>query len=165
VAQALQNNTAMTPEVGFRRLGEARMRRTASARWCGDLTTGKGSISTESSALHHFPSSFLARFDGGKGTNPEELLAASHAGCFTMALSAELGKANLVAESVRTAVMVTLDRLDGAWSITESHMVVTAKVPGASPELFQKAVRAAQTDCALSKLFNTKITMSARLEE
>ena len=82
-----------------------------------------------------------------------------------MALSAQLGKANLVAESVRTSVTVTLDRVDEAWSITESHMVLTAKVPGASPELFQKAARAAQIDCALSKLFTTMITMSARLEE
>jgi osmotically inducible protein OsmC len=155
----------MTPEADLRRVGEARMRRTASARWQGDLKTGKGCISTESGALENIPSSFSARFDSGKGTNPEELLAASHAGCFTMALSAELGKANLVAESVRTAATVALDRVGGAWSITESHLVVTAKVPGASPELFQKAAHAAQIDCAISKLLNTKITMFARLEE
>jgi osmotically inducible protein OsmC len=82
-----------------------------------------------------------------------------------MALSAELGKATLVAESVRTAATVTLDRVDGAWSVTESHLVVTARVPGASSELFQKAANAAQTDCAISKLLNTRITTSARLEE
>ena len=141
------------------------MRRTAYARWQGDLKTGKGSISTESGALENSPSSYSARFDSGKGSNPEELLAASHAGCFTMALSAELGKANLVAASVRTAATVTLDRVDGVWSVTESHLVVTARVPGASPELFQKAAHAAQTGCAISKLLNTKITMSARLDE
>ena len=141
------------------------MRRTAYARWQGDLKTGKGSISTESGALENSPSSYSARFDSGKGSNPEELLAASHAGCFTMALSAELGKANFIAESVRTAATVTLDRVDEAWSVTQSHLVVTARVPGASPELFQKAARAAQTDCAISKILNTKITMSARLEE
>jgi osmotically inducible protein OsmC len=141
------------------------MRRTAYARWQGDLKTGKGSISTESGALENSPSSFSARFDSGKGTNPEELLAASHAGCFTMALSAELGKANFIAESVRTAATVTLDHVDGAWSVTQSHLVVTARVPGASPELFQKAAHAAQTDCAISRLLNTTITMSARLEE
>ena len=141
------------------------MRRTASARWCGDLKTGKGSISTESGALQNFSSSFSARFDSGKGTNPEELLAASHAGCFTMALSAELGKANLVAQSVRTAATVTLDHVDGTWSVTESHLVVAARVPGASPELFQKAAQAAETGCAISRLLNTKITMSARLED
>ena len=165
MAQALLDKTAMTPEPGLRRVGEARIRRTASARWHGDLRTGKGSLSTESGALEDIPSSFSARFDSGKGTNPEELLAASHAGCFTMALSAELRKANLVAESVRTAAMVTLDRVGGTWSVTESRLIVTARVPGASPELFQKAAHAAQTDCAISKLLNTKITMSARLDE
>ena len=165
MAQALLDKTAMTPEPGLRRVGEAWIRRTASARWHGDLKTGKGSLSTESGALEDIPASFSARFDSGKGTNPEELLAASHAGCFTMALSAELGKANLVAEIVRTAATVTLDRVDGTWSVTESHLVVTARVPGASPELFQKAAHAAEIGCALSKLLNTKITMSARLED
>ena len=136
----------MTPEPDLRRAGEARTRRTASARWHGDLETGKGCVSKESGALENSASSFSARFGSAKGTNPEELLAAAHAGCFTMALSAELGKANLVAASVRTAATVTLDRVDGAWSVTESHLVVTARVPGASPELFQKAAHAAQTD-------------------
>jgi osmotically inducible protein OsmC len=141
------------------------MRRTASAWWQDDLKTGKGSLSTESGALENIPYSFSTRFDSGKGTNPEELLAASHAGCFTMALSAELGKANLVAESLRTAATVTLDRVDGAWSVTESHLVVVARVPGASPEIFQRAARTAQTGCVISKLLNTKITMSASLEK
>lgn len=146
-------------------MGEARTRRTAYARWQGDLKTGKGSISTESGALENSPSSYSARFDSGKGSNPEELLAASHAGCFTMELSAELGKASLVAESLRTAATVTLDRVDGVWSVTETHLVVVAKVPGASPETFQRAARAAETGCIISRLLNTKITMSASLEE
>jgi osmotically inducible protein OsmC len=141
------------------------MRRTAYARWQGDLKTGKGSISTESGALENSPSSYSARFDSGKGSNPEELLAASHAGCFTMALSAELGKATLVAESLRTAATVTLDRVDGVWSVTETHLLVIARVPGASPETFQRAARAAETGCIISRLLNTKITMSASLEE
>ena len=141
------------------------MRRTASAWWQDDLKTGRGSLSTESGALENIPYSFSSRFDSGKGTNPEELLAASHAGCFTMALSAELGKANLVAESLRTAAMVTLDRVDGAWSVTESHLVVIARVPGASPEIFQKAAREAEKGCVISKLLNTKITMAATLEK
>ena len=141
------------------------MRRTASAWWQGDLKTGKGSVSTESGALENVPYSFSARFDSGKGTNPEELLAASHAGCFTMALSAELNKSNLVAESLRTAATVTLDRVEGAWSVTESHLVVVARVPGASSEIFQRAARAAETGCIISKLLNTKITMSASLEK
>jgi osmotically inducible protein OsmC len=155
----------MTPEPDLRRAGEARTRRTASAQWHGDLKTGKGCVSTESGVLENSAYSFSARFGSGKGTNPEELLAASHAGCFTMALSAELGKANLAAESVRTAATVTLDRVDGAWSITESHLVVTARVPGASPVLFQEVARAAQAGCAISRLLNAKITMSARLED
>ena len=141
------------------------MRRTASARWRGDWRTGKGSLSMESGALENIPSSFSARFDSGKGTNPEELLAASHAGCFTMALAAELEKANLVAESLRTAATVTLDGVGGAWSVTASHLVVVARVPDASPELFQRAAQAAATDCAISRVLNTKITMSARLDE
>lgn len=140
------------------------MRRTASVRWQGDLKTGNGTISTESGALQNVPCSFSTRFDSGKGTNPEELLAASHAGCFTMALTAELDKANLVVEKIRTAATVTLDLVDEGWRIGESHLVVVAKVPGASPEFFQKAAQAAETGCPISKLLNAKITMQAMLE-
>ena len=140
------------------------MKRKASAQWQGDLKTGKGSLSTESGILDKVPYSFTARFESGKGTNPEELVAAAHAGCFTMALSAELGKANLVAASLRTTATVTLDKVDSGWSITESHLEVTAKVPGASSEAFQKAARAAETGCPISKLFNTTITMDAKLD-
>ena len=140
------------------------MKRKASAQWQGDLKTGKGTVSTDSGVLQTTPYSFSTRFEEVKGTNPEELVAAAHAGCFTMALSAELGKANLVATSLRTTCTVTLDKVDGGWGITESHLELTAKVPGASPEAFRKAAQAAETGCPISKLFKTKITLDAKLE-
>jgi osmotically inducible protein OsmC len=140
------------------------MKRTASAQWEGDLKTGKGAVSTESGVLASAQYSFTTRFESGKGTNPEELVAAAHAGCFTMALSAELGKANLVPQSLRTTATITLDRLDTGWTVTESHLSVVAKVPGASAEAFRTAAEAAETGCPISKLFKTKITMDAKLE-
>ena len=140
------------------------MKRKASAQWQGDLKTGKGSVSSESGVLQDTPYSFAMRFADAKGTNPEELAAAAHAGCFTMALSAELGKVNLAPASLRTSCTVTLDQVDGKWSITESHLEVTAKVPGASEEAFRQAAHAAETGCPISKLFNTKITLDAKLE-
>jgi osmotically inducible protein OsmC len=140
------------------------MKRTASAQWEGDLKTGKGAVSTESGVLANAAYSFTTRFESGKGTNPEELVAAAHAGCFTMALSAELGKANLVPKSLRTTATITLDRVDGGWSVTESHLSVVAKVPGASAEAFRTAAEAAETGCPISKLFKAKITMDAKLE-
>src|SRR5712691_3309114 len=140
------------------------MKRKADAQWQGDLKTGKGAISTESGDLENTPYSFTTRFESGKGTNPEELIAAAHAGCFTMALSAELGKANLVATSLRTTCTVTLDTVEGGWGITESHLEVLAKIPGASQEAFRKAAETAETGCPISKLFKTKITMDAKLE-
>jgi osmotically inducible protein OsmC len=140
------------------------MNRKASAQWQGDLKTGKGTVSTESGVLANTPYSFSTRFESVKGTNPEELVAAAHAGCFTMALSAELGKANLVPALLRTTCTVTLDKVDGGWGITESHLEVVAKIPGASPEAFRKAAETAETGCPISKLFKTKITMDAQLE-
>jgi len=140
------------------------MNRKASAQWQGDLKTGKGTVSTESGVLQNTAYSFSTRFENAKGTNPEELVAAAHAGCFTMALSAELGKANLVPTSLRTTCTVTLDKVDGGWGITESHLEVVAKVPGASQEAFRKAAETAETGCPISKLFKTKITMDAKLE-
>jgi osmotically inducible protein OsmC len=140
------------------------MNRKASAQWQGDLKTGKGTVSTESGVLQGTPYSFATRFENVKGTNPEELVAAAHAGCFTMALSAELGKANLVAASLRTTCTVTLDRVDAGWGVTQSHLEVVAKVPGASQEAFRKAAETAETGCPISKLFKTKITMEAKLE-
>ncbi|HEY2942981.1 MAG TPA: OsmC family protein [Vicinamibacteria bacterium] len=140
------------------------MNRKASAQWQGDLKTGKGTVSTESGVLQDTAYSFSTRFESARGTNPEELAAAAHAGCFTMALSAELGKANLVPASLRTTCTVTLDKVDGGWGITESHLEVTAKIPGASQEAFRKAAETAETGCPISKLFKTKITMNAKLE-
>ena len=140
------------------------MKRKASAWWQGDLKTGKGSVSTESGVLENAAYSFTTRFENGKGTNPEELIAAAHAGCFTMALSAELGKASLVPESLATTATITLDKLDSGWTVTESHLEVVGKVPGASAEAFQAAARAAETGCPISKLLKARITMDAKLE-
>ena len=140
------------------------MKRQASAEWQGDLKTGKGSVSTESGVLQGSAYSFTSRFESGKGTNPEELVAAAHAGCFTMALSAELGKANLVPQSLRTTATISLEKLDAGWTVTESHLEVVAKVPGASSEAFQKAAQAAETGCPISRLLKAKISMDARLE-
>jgi lipoyl-dependent peroxiredoxin len=140
------------------------MKRKASAEWHGDLKTGKGTVSADSGVLANTPYSFSTRFEDQKGTNPEELIAAAHAGCFTMALSAELGKASLVPESLRTTATVTLDKLDGGWTVTESHLEVVGKVPGATPEAFRKAAEAAETGCPISRLLKAKITMDAQLE-
>jgi len=140
------------------------MKRKASARWQGDLKTGKGLVSTESGALENTSYSFTTRFENAKGTNPEELIAAAHAGCFTMALSAELGKADLVPDSLRTTATITLEKLDSGWTVTESHLEVAGKVPGASAEAFRTAAEAAETGCPISKLLKARITMDARLE-
>jgi lipoyl-dependent peroxiredoxin len=140
------------------------MKRKASAQWQGDLKTGKGTLSSDSGVLESTPYSFSTRFEDTKGTNPEELVAAAHAGCFTMALSAELGKDNLVPESLRTTATVTLDRLDSGWTVTESHLEVVARIPGASPQAFRKAAEAAETGCPISRLLKAKITMEAKLE-
>ena len=140
------------------------MKRKASAEWNGDLKTGKGTVSTESGALGGTQYSFTTRFENGKGTNPEELVAAAHAGCFTMALSGELGKAGLVPEALRTSATVTLDKLDAGWTVTESHLEVVGKVPGATADAFRAAAEAAEKGCPISRLLNTKITMDAKLE-
>jgi osmotically inducible protein OsmC len=140
------------------------MKRKASAEWRGDLKSGKGIVSTESGALDGKPYSFTTRFENEKGTNPEELIAAAHAGCFTMALSAELGKAGLVPEELKTAATVSLEKLDGGWTVTESHLDVVGKIPGASADAFRAAAEAAEKGCPISRLLNTKITMEAKLE-
>ena len=140
------------------------MKRKASAQWQGDLKTGKGTVSTESGVLRDSQYSFTTRFESGQGTNPEELVAAAHAGCFTMAVSAELGRANLTPSSLRTTCTITLENVGGGWSITESHLELTAKVPGATEESFRKAAQAAETGCPVSKLFKARITLDAKLE-
>jgi osmotically inducible protein OsmC len=140
------------------------MKRSAQAKWQGDLKSGSGTVSTASGTLATTPYSFRSRFEQGTGTNPEELLAAAHAGCFTMALSAQLGEAGLKATSLETSCTITLEQKDGGFVITESHLELKAKVPGATAEAFEKATKAAETGCPVSKLFNTKITLDARLE-
>ena len=140
------------------------MQKTASAVWKGGLKDGKGTISTETGVLSNAPYGFKARFEGGPGTNPEELLGAAHAGCFSMALSAQLGEAGMVAESINTTATVTLDKVEGGFAITAVHLDVTARIPGAQQQVFEAAANRAKTGCPLSKVLNAKITMDARLE-
>jgi osmotically inducible protein OsmC len=140
------------------------MKRTASAQWRGDLKSGKGAISTASGVLSQTQYSFSARFEEGAGTNPEELLAAAHAGCFTMALSAQLAGAGLTADSLETTCTITLEKLADGFAITESHLDLKARVPGATQEQFDTAVNNAKTGCPVSKLYKTNITHTAKLE-
>ena len=140
------------------------MKRLAEAKWQGDLKSGAGTISTTSGTLKSTPYSFHTRFEEGKGTNPEELLAAAHAGCFTMAVSAQLAGAGLTAESLETTCTISLEKTDSGFAITESHLELKAKIPGATPEAFEKATQAAKVGCPVSKLYNTNITLVTRLE-
>ena len=140
------------------------MKRTADAKWQGDLKTGTGSISTASGVLSNANYSFKTRFEDGIGTNPEELLAAAHAGCFTMALSNQLAQAGMIAESLETKCTITIERLDSGFAVTESLLELKAKVPGASQEAFDNAAQGAKAGCPVSKLYNTKITLNATLE-
>ena len=140
------------------------MKRKASARWTGGLQDGKGTISTDSGVLSETQYSFSTRFEDGKGTNPEELIAAAHAGCFSMALSGQLGKAELKAESIETTAAVTLDKTDAGFTITAVHLDVLARVPGASQEAFDTAANNAKAGCPVSRVLNAEITMDARLE-
>jgi osmotically inducible protein OsmC len=139
------------------------MQRKASAVWKGGLKDGKGSLSAPSGVLNNTQYSFSTRFENAPGTNPEELIAAAHAGCFSMALSGQLGGANLTAESISTTVTLSLDKLDSGWTITASHIDVAAKVPGADAATFQKCAEAAEKGCPVSKVLNAKITMTAKL--
>ena len=139
------------------------MKRTASAQWRGDLKSGKGALSAPSGVLSTTPYSFQTRFEDAKGTNPEELLAAAHAGCFSMALSAQLAGAGLTAESIDTTCTISLEKLPDGFAITESHLELEAKVPGATAEAFDKAVQAAKTGCPVSKLYKTNITLNSKL--
>jgi len=139
------------------------MKRTASAQWTGDLKSGKGTVSTASGTLTGAPYSFHTRFEDGKGTNPEELLAAAHAGCFTMALSAQLAQAGLTAESLETTCSISLEKQPDGFAITESHLDLKARVPGASQDAFDTAVQNAKAGCPVSKLYKTNITLTAHL--
>src|SRR5271167_156851 len=140
-----------------------KIKRRGSAAWKGGLKDGKGSITTESGALQAYPYGFASRFEGQKGTNPEELIAAAHAGCFTMALSLILGEAKLVAEQMDTSAEVTLEQVEGGFAITAVHLTLKAKVPGADQATFEKLTAMAKAGCPVSKLLKAEITLDATL--
>jgi osmotically inducible protein OsmC len=140
------------------------MKRKASAVWRGDLKAGKGKISTESGALKETQYSFSTRFENGVGTNPEELIAAAHAGCFSMAFSAELGKAGITPESINTAATITMDKTGAGFTVTASHLDVTAKIPGVDKTKALEIANAAKAGCPISRLLKANITMDAKFE-
>jgi lipoyl-dependent peroxiredoxin len=139
------------------------MIRTASAVWKGGLKEGTGALSTQSGVFKDQPYSFQTRFGDARGTNPEELIAAAHAGCFSMALSLFLNNAGLTAERIEAAAKLTMEAQGGGFSITAVHLDVSAKVPGADDAKFQEAARGAKENCPVSKVLNAKITMDAKL--
>ena len=140
------------------------MQRSAIAHWSGGLKDGKGAITSASGVLKNTPYSFSTRFEGQPGTNPEELIAAAHAGCFTMALSAQLGSAGMTAQAIDTTATVTLEKVDSGFAITTVNLQVKAKVPGADKAKFDQAAKSAKEGCPVSKVLNAKITMEAQLE-
>ncbi len=140
------------------------MKRTASAEWNGDLTSGKGVVSSESGVLKDEAYSFKTRFEDGRGTNPEELIAAAHAGCFSMALSHELASAGHKPKSVKTRASVQLDKVEGGFSISAVHLNVEAHVPGIKRADFDKLAEGAKQNCPVSKVLNAEITMEAELQ-
>lgn len=140
------------------------MDRTAKAQWKGDLKSGTGIISSASGVLSNTPYSFKTRFEQGNGTNPEELLAAAHAGCFSMALSLMLQNEGLKADSIETTCTISLEKEGDGFAIKRSHLDLTAKIPGASEDAFNRATNAAKEGCPVSKLFDTEITLTAKLE-
>jgi lipoyl-dependent peroxiredoxin len=139
------------------------MKTDGSAVWSGGIKDGKGAISTKSGALKEYPYGFAARFEGKPGTNPEELIGAAHAGCFTMALSLILGEAKLTADQMETTAEVTLDKEGDGFAITAVHLTLKAKVPGATKEKFEELANKAKTGCPVSKLLKANITMDATL--
>jgi lipoyl-dependent peroxiredoxin len=141
------------------------MVRKASAVWNGSLKEGKGTISTESGVLSKTQYSFATRFENGAGTNPEELIAAAHAGCFTMALSAQLGNAGITPESLETTAAVTLEKLEAGFTITKVHLDVTARIPGVAKSAFEKAAADAKAGCPISRLLKAEITMTTNLSD
>ena len=140
------------------------MKKTASAHWQGGIKDGKGTISTQSGALKDSPYGFNTRFEDKPGTNPEELIGAAHAGCFSMALSKELGDAGMTAESIDTKAEVTLDKVEGGFEISAIHLSLRAKIPGADRSAFEKAVETAKSGCPVSKVLNAKITLEVVLD-
>jgi osmotically inducible protein OsmC len=140
------------------------MKRKASAVWNGGLKDGNGTMTTDTGVLTNAKYSFTTRFEGTPGTNPEELIAAAHAGCFSMALSGQLGNAGMTPTSINTTATITLEKLEAGWTVTESHLDVTAKIPGADKAKFEQAANNAKAGCPISRLLNTKVTMDAKLE-
>ncbi len=140
------------------------MKSSGSAIWSGGIKDGKGAISTQSGALKEHPYGFSSRFEGKAGTNPEELIGAAHAGCFTMALSLILGEANLTATRMETRADVTLEKQGDGYAITAVHLTLKADVPGATADKFQELADKAKENCPVSKLLNTKISLDATLE-
>ena len=139
------------------------MKRSASAVWKGGLKDGAGTVSTETGALSNVPYNFRMRFENEKGTNPEELIAAAHAACYSMALSMILGDAGMKAESISTKATVTLEQVGGGFSVTSSALDTQVKIPNADKAAFQKAAEAAKSGCPISKLLNATITLNATL--
>jgi lipoyl-dependent peroxiredoxin len=139
------------------------MKRSASAAWSGGLKDGKGTVSTDSGVLSAVPYNFSKRFENEKGTNPEELIAAAHAACFSMALSMILGEAGMTADNIATKATVSLEKTEAGFTVTSSHLDTTVKIPNADKAAFQKAVEAAKSGCPISRLLNATITMDARL--
>ena len=140
------------------------MKRKASAVWQGDLKSGRGNISTESGVLKETQYSFGTRFENGNGTNPEELIAAAHAGCFAMAFSAELGKVGITPESIQATATITLEMLPTGPTVTESHLDVRAKIPAVDKTKALEIANGAKAGCPISRLLNAKITMDAKIE-
>jgi osmotically inducible protein OsmC len=140
-----------------------KIKRKGSAAWQGGIKDGKGTISTESGALSAYPYGFLSRFEGQKGSNPEELIGAAHAACFTMALSLILGEAKLTATQMDTTAEVTLEQVEGGYAITAIHLTLRGKVPGADQAKFEELAGKAKAGCPVSKLFKTDITLDAKL--
>jgi len=139
------------------------MQRKASAVWKGGLKDGKGSVSSASGVLNNTPYSFTTRFENGQGTNPEELIAAAHASCFSMALSVQLGQANLTPTSIETSATLSFEKLESGWTITAVHLDVVGRVPNADQAAFQKAADNAKSGCPVSKVLKAEITMTATL--
>ncbi|MEZ0390846.1 MAG: OsmC family protein [Pseudobdellovibrionaceae bacterium] len=139
------------------------MKRNASAHWEGNLKEGHGSLSTESQVLKEIPYSFSTRFENEKGTNPEELIAAAHAGCFSMSLSNELAQMNLKVEAIDTKARVQMEKTAEGFTVTAVHLTVTGQVPNASEDQFRKAAETAKAGCPISRLLKANISLEAQL--
>ena len=140
------------------------MERTASALWTGSLRDGRGGISTQSGVLNNRQYGFRTRFEDGPGTNPEELIAAAHAGCFTMAVASYLEKAGVTADNLWTVATVTLEKTGESFAITAVHLDLAARIPGADRSVFEAATSKAKAECPVSKVLNARITLETRLE-